>query len=437
MIPLPEVNFIHVSDVHLGHQQFNLEERFNDFGQSFASVVNYALEHKVDFMVIGGDFFHKRAINAETLKQALALLQPLKDAHIPVLAIEGNHDKAFYQDKVSWLKLLNSMDYLKLLKPVYEQGKISLTPWDINKDGCLTELAGIRIIGLGYLGATTEQRLLEIAEQLTPSNNFTLLLLHAAVNKFLAQDLGGVKKEVLTQFHDKVDYLALGHIHARDEDGWFFNPGSLENCHIDEAKADREKGFYHVTVHGKEKTVQYIPAQPRPVKLLNIDISEALDPDTVYQKVWSAVSDLTSETIKPMVQITLQGAVDFSTLAIDTGTLAREIKEKYNCLYVEVQNNANIPIDENNGLNRGTINRADIEKQVLTQLINRRYPEYREHQNDLVNLVLTIKEAALSGEKPEEIINALTPLAKLLPENNLTLGENEIAAGEGDTNEVT
>jgi len=427
---LKKVSFIHTSDIHLGHQQFNLEERFHDFARAFRDVVDYALDKKVDFMVIGGDFFHKRAINAETLRQAMELLQPLKESGIPVICIEGNHDKAFYQDRSSWLKLLNSLGYIRLLKPVVSEGKMAVTDWVPEGDGCVTLVGGIRLIGLGYLGVTTEQRLLEIGEQIEPSHNFTVLVLHAAVNKFLEKDLGGIRKEALDPLREKIDYLALGHIHTREEDGWFYNPGSLENCHIDEAREGREKGFYHVTVTAREKEVLYIPSGPRPVRLISIDISGAEDPEEVYSIVRRSLDALVPETgVRPMVQVILKGEIDFSALAIDTTAISREIKEKGDCLYVEVQNNANLPESDGADPLSETVNRPQIERKVLGQLVRRRFPQYKDCQDDLVNLIVRIKESALAGESPEEIIEEISLIARDLPDlDRDSCGEGEAAA---------
>lgn len=427
-------SFIHTSDVHLGHQQFNLEERFHDFGLAFRRVVDYALAKKVDFLIIGGDFFHKRAINAETLKQAMELLQPLKDSGIPVVAIEGNHDKAFYQDKSSWLKLLNSLGCLTLLKPVFVEGQISFTPWTIGIEGSVLETEAVRIVGLGYLGATTEQRLAEAAEHLPPSDKFTIMVLHAAVNKLLGQDLGGVKTEVLDAYRDKVDYLALGHIHSRMEDGWMFNPGSLENCHIDEAKEGREKGFYHVSVEGREMNVEYIPSQPRPVRLVHIDITGAADPAEVFRMVRHAVSDLQLKSLdKPMLQLILHGEICFSAVNIDSGQLARDIKESEDCLYVEIRNAANLPVDGDNDNLTGGIDRSEIEKKIFKQLTARRLPQYRDFTDEIVNLIVRVKEAALAGESGEDIINRVSSLADILPEEVISDSQDEIAAEGGES----
>ncbi|HEV3467883.1 MAG TPA: DNA repair exonuclease [Pyrinomonadaceae bacterium] len=86
--------FLHLSDVHLGCRRYNLEERTKDFFRSWHDVITrHALPNQIDFMLIAGDFFDRRNIDPQTMNHALAGLQLLKEAGIPVVAIEGNHDR--------------------------------------------------------------------------------------------------------------------------------------------------------------------------------------------------------------------------------------------------------------------------------------------------------------------------------------------------------
>lgn len=410
---MTEVRFIHTSDVHLGHRQFNLDERFSDFSRAFAGVVDAALEHNVDFILIGGDFFHKRAIDAETLAEAVSLLTRLRERGIPVVAVEGNHDKAFYQDKSSWLHFLNRQGYLYLLKPVYEEGRVTLKEWDDSaRVGNIMALKNVRLVGLGYLGATTAQRLTELAELLPPAEIPTVMLLHAAVDKLLGQDLGGIKKEVLDAYRDKVDYLALGHIHGRQEiDTWIYNPGSLECCHIDES--GQEKGCYLVALTGKAKEVRYLPSRPRPVKRLTLDITDCPEPAEVHNRVLAALAaeNITAQPEQPLLQLTLYGTIEFSALAIDTSALAAEIKEIYKCLYVEVVNNVNLPAIAGISAGEEILSRLDVERRVLKEMVEHHRPEWREYSDSVVNLVLQVKNAVLAGVDATDLINGVNLVA--------------------------
>ena len=99
------IKFLHLSDVHLGCRRYNLEERTKDFFHSWHDViVRHALPNRVDFVLIAGDFFDRRNIDPQTMNHALAGLQLLKDAGVPVVAIEGNHDRRDAVSDYSWMR---------------------------------------------------------------------------------------------------------------------------------------------------------------------------------------------------------------------------------------------------------------------------------------------------------------------------------------------
>ena len=54
------------------------------------------------------------AIGARTIET----LQPLKDAGIPCIAVEGNHDWIHRRDSISWMEALSQMGYIRLLRPL-------------------------------------------------------------------------------------------------------------------------------------------------------------------------------------------------------------------------------------------------------------------------------------------------------------------------------
>ncbi|MDX9871309.1 MAG: exonuclease SbcCD subunit D [Clostridia bacterium] len=402
-----EVSFLHCADIHLGYLQYNETERASDFAAAFRQVVIYALERQVDFVLISGDFFHKRAINAETLQQAVELLAPLKEADIPVVAIEGNHDKAFYQDKGSWLGFLNKQKYLYLLTPFYEEGRLVLLPWDEEvRRGSWLDLKGVRIYGAGYLGVTTPARVEEAAVFLGKKEQFTVFMLHSAVNMPHSYDLGGLKSEQLEILRGKVDYVALGHVHSRYETGgWLYNPGSLECVHLDEYAPDKEKGFYHVTLRQGAPTIQYIPSRFRQVARYTLDLSGTLRPEEASALIFSHLS-AAAPAPGAQVQILLTGEIPFNPLNLDLNEMAQKLKEKFSFLYVELKNNLNLPVVgslEKDGL----IKREDLERHVFAGLLAREKHWTEERLAEAVTLVQRVKSAVLTGEEEAETIKLL------------------------------
>src|SRR5579885_558843 len=122
-------SFIHIADTHLGYEQYGVRERFNDFSRSFWDITEEAIARNIDFMVIAGDLFNKRAIDALTLIHAIEGLKKLKERNIPVIAIEGNHDRSYYRDGVSWLQFLCHQGYLIFLAQEMQDGAPVIAPW--------------------------------------------------------------------------------------------------------------------------------------------------------------------------------------------------------------------------------------------------------------------------------------------------------------------
>lgn len=415
---MQRISFLHCADIHLGNVQYNEPQRQNDFADAFRQVSRYALDKRVDFILICGDFFHKRAINAQTLQQAVELLAVLKEAGIPVITIEGNHDKAFYLDKESWLGFLNKQGFIHLLAPSYQDGKIVVSPWDEGtRSGTWLDVGGVRIYGAGYLGVTTTSRLEEFLQCIKgQSGQYSIFMLHAAVNRLLAHEMAGIRSEQLEPLRDNVDYLALGHIHSRYEIAeWIYNPGSLECVHLDEFGAGKEKGFYHVTIKEGQKDIQYIPSIYRPVHKYIVNISESQGAEAVYSEIHNSVSNQ-RPVPGAQVQIVLQGDVAYNPMSLNLNSFSDMLKEEFSCMYVEIINNLNLPAA--GSLEMGSsLKREDLEKHVFSQLLLRERNWDEDKLAETVNVIHKIKEMVIDGEDEDEALKMLIQYGdKLLQE---------------------
>ena len=89
------IRFIHTADIHLGKTYRNSlgeADHTNIFFRCLSGIVESAVRESVDFVLIGGDLFHTGQILPKTFAKTIEILQPLKEAGIPCIAIEGNHD---------------------------------------------------------------------------------------------------------------------------------------------------------------------------------------------------------------------------------------------------------------------------------------------------------------------------------------------------------
>ena len=152
------IKFLHMSDVHLGCRRYNLEERTKDFFRSWYDVIqNHALPNAVDFVLIAGDFFDRRNIDPQTMNHAIAGLQKLKEAGIPAVVIEGNHDRRDSVSPYSWMRSFCQAGLMILLEPKSsDESPIDLLPWDEEtREGSYIDIKGARIFGTHWYGTTT------------------------------------------------------------------------------------------------------------------------------------------------------------------------------------------------------------------------------------------------------------------------------------------
>src|SRR4051794_35314156 len=180
------MKFLHISDVHLGCTRYQLDESPRDFFDAWIDVLKkYAIGENVDFVLMGGDFFHKRSVPPETMNYAFAGLSMLKEAGIAVLTIEGNHDSKHSDTEYSWLRSLANWNLLYLLEPTNEEGHLFYKPWDeeIGRGG-FVDIGNARIFGSQWYGAQANLTIPMLSRSIEENRRpgaFHILLLHTDV----------------------------------------------------------------------------------------------------------------------------------------------------------------------------------------------------------------------------------------------------------------
>lgn len=397
--------FIHCADLHLGAQPLKLEERYNDFYNTFSTIIDYAIKNEIKLLLISGDLFHIKNINSKTLLKTTQILQKAKENSIQVIVIEGNHDKAFYVDEDSWLVFLKESGLIKLLAHKLDNGKI--VDIDVYED------ESIQVFGVGYLGSATENHIDEIKEIINKKKNkekYAVLMLHAAIDKMINSDLASVKKETIKKLKDCVDYLALGHIHYYYDEGFIHNPGSIERIKIDESI--KTKGFYDVIIEKKEANISFIELNIRNyiTRIIKLDSKAPVHNENEFIKY---IKEYDFGEIKEgsVLIINLHGNLDWNTLLINFEELKEELKQKYNLLYVEINNYINIFEDE---LNTDDIDFSQIEKNEIKKDLENLYPE--QNIDEILNNTLQLKDSIINKESNESILEVLYQI-KVFNEN--------------------
>ncbi len=408
------MRFVHLSDVHLGFQQYGLPDRFNDFGRAFERAIDYAVSNRVDAILIAGDLFHKTAIEPMAFIQAAETLAAARVAQIPVLAIAGNHDQARNRDQISWLNVLAHEGYLHLLHPELSNDVCRLLPWNNEEcEGGYLDIRNMRIVGLPWLGASTSSWLPEIARSIDSlareNTNFTVLLTHAALEGELARMATYVTHAELEPLRQSVNYLALGHLHKPYEhDDWLYNPGSLEV--YDTSEMAWSKGWYDVSVDPQgNKQVHRIPSPHRPFYSQDFPVGVYSDPADLLRsfrdaaREWVPIWQVGGE--KPVVEINLEGELAFERHDFDIQQVHQILREEAELLHTLVNTNKlrspgmEINLDE-------ILSQDELEKSVLCE-IARSDSRYASHPDDWARVMLEIKQMALDERDAGEILEAL------------------------------
>lgn len=399
--------FIHCGDLHLGCYPNRIEERYNDFFNAFIKVINYAIDNDIKLMIISGDMFHLKTINSKTLQKTIDCLTLAKNHNIEVVVIEGNHDKAFYVDEESWLYFLNHQQLIILLQTSVIDGQVVLTNYN-GTCGGLLERENYRIVGLGYWGGATEKYLSELAKQIKQSSKFTILMLHAAINRLVGQDMGDIKGENILALQGKVNYIALGHIHNRYEYNQFaFNPGALENIRLKDGLTMEDKGFYHVVVNDDNSfTANHIKSNPRLIMNKAINVTGAKSPSDIEHEILK--HDFKLKPLE-MLNLNLVGHIDFNPYAIKVKEIGDKIKDKYNLLHVEINNNINLT--NNESVSFSDFDFTSIIKNLIAQEIKFNNPNI-ENSDDLAQAMMDVSD--LINEENEDIESYLLKLGDKL-----------------------
>ena len=410
------IHFIHTADIHLGktyRTSSGENERYEDFFRMLKNIVADAIREQVDFVLIAGDLFHTGQILPRTFARTIETLQPLKDAGIPCIAVEGNHDWIHRRDSISWMEALSQMGYIRLLRPSRtDTGGYCFDPFDPETGmGGHIVINGLNIYGLGYIGAQAGAHVARICEAVTTKNN--IILFHVGVWTYSPVEIGNMKPEEALPLAEVFDYVALGHGHkpyiiaTPEGRPYAYNPGSPERVNFGEEKYG--KGIYLVTVEDGAYTHEFRQTNPRPMLVTGIDLDGADDAETALKRFRDQVAAKLasySDGRQPLLEIRLSGRVGFHPFELGRERLRLALEDICTPLHVEIKNHLSL-VTAGGGEDKEKKSLAEIERQVLGELVSTK-SEYKGQEDELVRLSLAIRDAVLKGAVDgEELLGLL------------------------------
>jgi DNA repair exonuclease SbcCD nuclease subunit len=248
------------ADFHLDLRQFNRQQRWQDYVNTFVKITRKVGELAPEVYVIAGDLFERYKPHPGVIRRFLKEVSRLE---CPVILIRGNHDspqiffERFGGDILHLLQDVAEIVYLNREKPSYEKD-----------DVCF--------IGLGYIGFNIAQEIASHMENVKTDSKIKVGIFHQLL------DYPGVPEnrvEVSRGFLKGLgfDYVLMGHWHVRYEEEGLFNPGSPEYWSFDQGeqievnldtgeektKPAKDKGFYLIdTVKSFGEFIDVEPARP-------------------------------------------------------------------------------------------------------------------------------------------------------------------------------
>jgi DNA repair exonuclease SbcCD nuclease subunit len=408
------LRFIHTADVHLGKTYRTSPgeaERYEDFFICLAGIVADALRESVDFVLIAGDLFHTGQILPRTFARTIETLQPLKDAGIPCVAVEGNHDWIHRRDNISWMEALSQMGYLRLLRPSRTpDGGYRFDSFAPETGGGHTEIKGLNIYGIGYIGAQAGSHVERICQAVTTVSN--LLLFHVGLWTYSPVEIGNMHPSEALPLAGVFDYVALGHGHkpyfTETPEGrpYAFNPGSPERVNFGEEKYD--KGYYLVTVENGKFSPVFRPTDPRPMLAATIDLNGAKDADQALERFRTQAAEAlagTDDERRPLFDIRLKGRVGFHPFELGRERLRLALEEVAAPLHVEIRSNLSLVVrgGEEEAVKKSL---GEIERDVLKELIGAG-SEYQGREEELARLALSLRDAVHRGNVDGDELLAL------------------------------
>jgi len=309
--------FSHISDTHLGLQQYGLDEREQDVYDSFNQAIDISIKDHVDFVIFAGDIFHTPNPSGTAILQMANGLKRLKQNSIESFFILGEHDKSNMR-ATPIPYVYHNLEFSKYVgrnEPVYY------------KDVMIAGFDKIRKHQMSGL----EEKFSKLDSLAKKHNGHRILVLHQSITEIYPKDIAAINSSDLPK---NFTYYAMGHLHDKSVKqfeqlgGPLAYPGSTEMTSSEEIK-ETEKGFFEVDISSKEAKPNWIKLDTRPQ--FSTKIEEDLD--TSISKILEKISAFDK---KPVVEIKIIGK-DIERDVVQT-KISQIIPQTLHCSWKMLQN---------------------------------------------------------------------------------------------------
>lgn len=375
------VRLIHTADLHLDSafssrfSKEEAEERRRNLLIAWNKLLQYGIERKVQAILISGDLFDSPVVSRSTMEIFLSSIR--KNPEISFFYLRGNHDtkntfrfrddlpknlflfskegkkyrlkeklvllgQEFYGTErrsefpeesygtESLLELQEEPEELveeELLSPSSSEDAVQ-SIWNLKEEDCniLMLHGALREGGLSRTASETKS-----ASDTEISADSPISFMEAGPE---VQNEQGISLKQLSRY--PIHYLALGHIHKREEGKcgslYYIYPGCLQGRGFDE---EGEKGFYYLEIEEETKEIkaEFVPLKEGEFRIIPLFLSEEDGTLDAEEKIRESLKKEGAEA-KDSVRIILKGekrAEEERNLRY----LEKQLEEEY--AYIEIK----------------------------------------------------------------------------------------------------
>ena len=334
------VRLIHTADLHLDSafssrfSKEEAEERRRNLLIAWNKLLQYGIERKVQAILISGDLFDSPVVSRSTMEIFLSSIR--KNPEISFFYLRGNHDTKntfrFRDDLPKNLFLFSKEGKKYRLKE-----KLVLLGQEFYGTESLLELPEEpeELVEEELLSPSSAKDAVQSIWNLK-EEDCNILMLHGALREGgpEVQNEQGISLKQLSRY--PIHYLALGHIHKREEGKcgslYYIYPGCLQGRGFDE---EGEKGFYYLEIEEETKEIkaEVVPLKEGEFRIIPLFLSEEDGTLDAEEKIRESLKKEGAEA-KDSVRIILKGekrAEEERNLRY----LEKQLEEEY--AYIEIK----------------------------------------------------------------------------------------------------
>jgi serine/threonine protein phosphatase family protein len=310
------------------------EERRRNLLIAWNKLLQYGIERKVQAILISGDLFDSPVVSRSTMEIFLSSIR--KNPEISFFYLRGNHDTKntfrFRDDLPKNLFLFSKEGKKYRLKE-----KLVLLGQEFYGTESLLELPEEpeELVEEELLSPSSAKDAVQSIWNLK-EEDCNILMLHGALREGgpEVQNEQGISLKQLSRY--PIHYLALGHIHKREEGKcgslYYIYPGCLQGRGFDE---EGEKGFYYLEIEEETKEIkaEFVPLKEGEFRIIPLFLSEEDGTLDAEEKIRESLKKEGAEA-KDSVRIILKGekrAEEERNLRY----LEKQLEEEY--AYIEIK----------------------------------------------------------------------------------------------------